>query len=605
MSKIQHRPLLAIGITAGLFGLAAPGFGQKSTAIPVQVEKAADGYRLVRGGKPYAIKGVGGNSSLDRLKAAGGNSFRTWGTDNLGALLDEAQQHGLTVCVGLWLGHERHGFKYDDADLVADQVDKVREDVLRYKDHPAVLMWGIGNEMEGYGKGDNAAIWSAVNNLASMIKKLDPHHPTMTVVAEIGGDRVKNIHRLCPDIDIVGINSYGGGPSIPKRYAEAGGKKPYVLTEYGPPGNWEVAKTAWGAPLEPTSTEKAASYRRTYLEAIQGQPLGLGGFAFLWGNKQEATATWFGMLLPDGTRLGPVDAMTELWSGKPPANRCPTVASAKLVGAEQVDPGSTLRASLETTDPDGDPLKVEWVVQAEPESASLGGDNQIAPPTLTEAIVKSDAHGVDVRAPKDPGPYRIYAFIRDNQGNGAVASLPFLVKGTPKKPDGMLAKLPLVVYAEQDPAANAYFPTGWMGNTKAIKVNDGWPVNPHSGKTSMRCSYETGGDWGGVVWQHPNNDWGERPGGWNLTGARTLTFWARGEKGGEIVSFEYGLLGGNKPFGDTGRDKLDKIQLSKDWTRYEMDLKGKNLTRIKTGFSWVVVGSGEPVTFFLDDIRFE
>jgi hypothetical protein len=121
----------------------------------------------------------------------------------------------------------------------------------------------------------------------------------------------------------------------------------------------------------------------------------------------------------------------------------------------------------------------------------------------------------------------------------------------------------------------------------------------------MRCSYETGGDWGGVVWQHPTNDWGERPGGWNLTGAKTLTFWARGEKGGEVVSFEYGLLGADKPFGDTGRDKLEKIQLSKDWTRNEMDLKGTNLSRIKTGFAWVVAGSGAPVTFYLDDIRFE
>jgi len=603
--KINRWGLVGCGMAAVLLGGALPGRGQKSAAISVQVEKVADGYRLLRDGKPYAIKGVGGSTSLDRLRAAGGNSIRTWGTDNLGPLLDEAQKQGLTVCVGIWLGHERHGFKYDDADQVADQADKVRDAVLRYKDHPAVLMWGIGNEMEGYGKGDNGAIWSAVNNLASMVKKLDPSHPTMTVVAEIGGDRVKNLHRLCPDIDIVGINSYAGGPSIPKRYTEAGGKKPYVLTEYGPPGNWEVAKTAWGAPLEPTSTEKAASYRRTHLEAIQGQPLSLGGYAFLWGNKQEATATWFGMLLPDGTRLGPVDAMTELWSGKPPANRCPTIAAAKLAGAEQVDPEATLRATLEAADPEGDPLKVEWLVQAEPEQATVGGDTQVAPPTVPGAVVRSDARGAEVRAPKDPGPYRIYAFVRDDKGNGAIASLPFLVKGTPKKPDGQLARLPLVVYAEQDPASTTYFPTGWMGNTKAIKVNDGWTVNPHSGKTSMRCSYETGGEWGGVVWQHPNNDWGDRPGGWNVTGAKALTFWARGEKGGEIVSFEYGLLGADKRFGDTGHDKLDKIQLAKEWTRYELDLKGKNLTRIKTGFAWVVAAPGEPVTFYLDDIRFE
>ena len=48
-----------------------------------------------------------------------------------------------------------------------------------------------------------------------MAKKLDPNHPTMTVIAEIGGDSVKNVHRLCPDVDVVGINSYGGAESLP------------------------------------------------------------------------------------------------------------------------------------------------------------------------------------------------------------------------------------------------------------------------------------------------------------------------------------------------------------------------------------------------------
>src|SRR5205085_7801376 len=132
----------------------------------------------------------------------------------------------------------------------------------------AVLLWGLGNEMEGYENGDNAAMWSHVNSLAAMVHSLDPNHPTMTVNAEIGGDRVKNLNRLCPEIDVYGINSYGGAPSIPERYAKAGGTKPYLLTEYGAPGSWEVSKTPWGAPLEPTSTEKAALLRNAYAGAI-------------------------------------------------------------------------------------------------------------------------------------------------------------------------------------------------------------------------------------------------------------------------------------------------------------------------------------------------
>ena len=326
------------------------------------------------------------------------------GADHLQAILDDAQKNGLTVAVGLWLGHERHGFNYNDADQVAKQFETVRETILRYKDHPAVLLWGLGNEMEGYEKGDNAAIWSAINNLAVMAKQIDPNHPTMTVVAEIGGDRVKNIHRLCPDIDIVGINSYGGVTSIPKRYKEAGGTKPYIITEYGPPGVWEVTKNAWGAVPEPTSTEKAGFYRRAYEQAMDSQRgQCLGGYAFTWGNKQEATATWFGMILPDGSRLAAVDALTEAWTGKPPVNRCPVIEKFALVGSDQVEPGETVHATLAASDPEKDELKVRWVLQREPAGLGTGGDAEEAPPTYPDAIVKSSLTAAEVKMPADGG----------------------------------------------------------------------------------------------------------------------------------------------------------------------------------------------------------
>ena len=254
-----------------------------------------------------------------QLAAAGANSIRTWGADDIDELLDEAHALGLSVTVGIWLGHERHGFDYNDETQVREQLELARQAVLRYKDHPAVLIWGIGNEMEGFESGDNPAIWAAVNDVAEMVKALDPAHPTMTVTAEIGGGRIANVNELCPAIDIHGINSYGGALSLAERYRKAGPTKPFVLTEFGPPGAWEMPESAWGAPYELTSTEKAAFYRRSYESSVAGVPgLALGSYAFIWGYKMEATGTWFGMFLPDGSRLGAVDVMTELWSGKPP-----------------------------------------------------------------------------------------------------------------------------------------------------------------------------------------------------------------------------------------------------------------------------------------------
>ncbi|MEL6545495.1 MAG: glycoside hydrolase family 2 TIM barrel-domain containing protein, partial [Myxococcota bacterium] len=277
-------------------------------AQPISVELVErDGeWQLLRGGKPFVVMGAGGEGSLAALKAAGGNTTRTWDAEDIDALLDDAHRHGIAVVVGIWLGHERHGFDYQNVDRVAEQYERARRLILKYKDHPAVLMWGIGNEMEGFEAGDNAAIWSAVNNIAELAHRIDPDHPTLTVTAEIGGDRVKSINRLCPAIDIHGINSYGGVASIPKRYRELGGKKPYLVTEYGPPGSWEGGSTSWNTPIELSSTQKAEFYRRAYRSLHSDASLSLGSLAFLWSWKVEATATWFGMFLPDGRRLAAV-----------------------------------------------------------------------------------------------------------------------------------------------------------------------------------------------------------------------------------------------------------------------------------------------------------
>jgi hypothetical protein len=120
----------------------------------------------------------------------------------------------------------------------------------------------------------------------------------------------------------------------------------------------------------------------------------------------------------------------------------------------------------------------------------------------------------------------------------------------------------------------------------------------------MKLQYRATDQWAGVVWQHPPNDWGEQPGGYNLSGATKLTFWARGESGGEKVRFVFGVINREKPYFDTASGALDVV-LSQEWMQYSFDLTGKSLERIKTGFGWTVAGQGRPVTFYLDDIQYE
>ena len=388
----------------------------------------AGGWTLVRDGRPFVIKGAGGGANKQLLADLGGNSYRTWGADNLDAQLDEAHTLGLAVTVGLWMGHERHGFDYSDPAQVRAQFEKAKAAIEKYKDHPAILMWAIGNEMEGYEKGDKPEIWRAVNDIAKLAKTINPARPTMTVIAEVGGERVRCIHELCPDVDVIGINTYAGAPTVVERYRKVGGTKPIVITEFGPVGTWETPKNEWGKVPEPTSTQKAEHYRRSYEKTVvEGKGLVLGAYAFTWGAKQEMTATWFGMLLRDGSRVAAADVMSELWTGRPVPNQCPRI-DPMHVSSARAAPGQTLQATVAVKDPENDPLRYEWVLQEEVAKPSTGGDREVVPPVLEGAVSGGDDGTVDVKMPEKPGPYRLYVYVRDDHGGAATANVPLLVE---------------------------------------------------------------------------------------------------------------------------------------------------------------------------------
>lgn len=578
--------------------------------IPVELIQNEDGsWLLLRGGEPFELKGAGGENAWDLLVASGGNATRTWGVgENLMEQLDQAHELGLAVVVGHWLGHERHGFDYDNEVMVQEQFDRVKRDVMKYKDHPAVLMWGVGNEMEGFDSGDNPKIWNHVQDIALMIKEIDPNHPTMTVTAEIGGGRIESIHNIASAIDIHGINSYGGFPSVVERYRAQGGTKPVIITEFGPPGTWEVGTNSFGAPPELTSTQKADIYRDAYRNGcINQSDLCLGGFAFIWGYKMEATATWFGMFLPSGEKLGAVDVMSEIWLGEKPENLSPEIKRFELQGTEIVNAGEEINIELEVTDPNDDQLSIEWRVLGEATQYFTGGDAQAVPLEFDGVIQQSSLAGATLIAPGS-GIYRVYATIRDGNGAAAVANVPFKVNETTtaelaEGTSNVQLKLPIKVYADGSP--QPWTPSGWMGNTEKLEMDWESTEDTYTGETSIKVYYRAFDNWVGVTWQHPMNDWGDLAGGYNLSGAEKLTFWAKGKKGDEVVSFGVGILKDDREFYDTAFAEMKDVKLSDEWKQYTIDLTGKDLRRIKTPFYWTLGSPGIPVTFYLDDIQFE
>jgi hypothetical protein len=565
--------------------------------VAVELLETESGWSLLRGGEPYALNGVGGAHDLDTLVEAGGSSFRTWGVGpETAELLDQAHARGLTVSLGIWLGHERHGFDYGDPEQVAEQHEAARQAVLAHKDHPALLMWGVGNEMEGFESGDDPRIWSAVCAIAEMVQELDPLHPVMSTTADIGGGRIASVHG-CPHIDIHGINSYGGGPSIVERYRAGGGTKPIVLTEYGPPGVWEIPKTDYGAPPERTSTQKAQVYATMAREVIGSEELVLGGYAFLWGWKTEATATWFGLFLPDGTRLGGVDALAEIW-GKPLANRAPRVSPLTIAGGDRVEPGARIEVSWTVEDPDGDPITTHWELRREIREQATGGDPQGLPPAVREAVIASTAGSVLLQVPESNGVHRLYAIARDGRGAGATASLPILVG----EPRAATDPLPMPWWVYQDHGVGGpWVPSGWMGAEGTFELDTDWRQGCASPPSCIRVETTTG-EWNGVAWQTPPNNWGELGGGPDLGEARWLKFRVRGDIGVGRATFGVGLVGEDKSHPDSLRVEKT-VRLDHGWREVRIRLRG-DPSQLITGFWWVLPPQ-QPLTMYVDEIRFE
>ena len=401
----------------------------------VRLAREKSAYRLIVAGKPYFCKGAVGSDYLDKLSRYGGNSIRT-GTNR--QTLDKAQQLGLTALVNLPVRAERDGMNYDDAGAVRRQHEAVLAQVRQLKDHPAVLMWALGNELDfiqaNVKETYNHRVWKAVDALATDIHRIDPNHPVMTVVGSIDRYKIKALLTECPQLDLLGINEYGDLNKIPQWLRQYGWQKPYAVTEWGPTGFWQVRKTPWKAPIEETSSQKADKYRERYAGTIAADTdRCVGSYVFLWRQHQERTHTWFGMFDENGLETEAVDVMHHAWTGRWPANRSPRLDSVK-VGTKTAYEGVYLRASrtyeatVWASDPDADSLRYQWEVLPEGTDFPYGGNGEKRPPALPGLIDLPTQRRVSFRVPTDTGAYRLFVYVYDDHGHWATANIPFFVE---------------------------------------------------------------------------------------------------------------------------------------------------------------------------------
>lgn len=396
--------------------------------VPVEIVKTESGYELLRGGEPYYIKGVGGLDYLEKAKEYGANSFRTWSTENAKDYLDKAQNLGMTVCLGFWAQHERHGFDWSNEIAVKLQLEAFAKIVDEVKDHPALLMWAVGNEVDLFYS--NFDVWKHINDIALMIKDKDPNHPVTTVTAGLDVAEVKLIQKYAPELDLLGINTYGGLGFALESLPYYGWDKPYIITEWGPNGHWESPTTDWGIPIEQTSTEKAKSYKDRYEKIFANNDNCLGSYVFLWGFKQETTSSWYGLFLKDGTQTSVMDVLIEKWSGKSPKNLAPdinnfTINNKNAYQSVKVDKRSAMHVSVDAFDPNDDRLNYHVEIVPESTDTKAGGDYEQAPTAVFDDVFNKSTF--KIKAPSKSGRYRLFVVVKDGE-KGATANIPFLVR---------------------------------------------------------------------------------------------------------------------------------------------------------------------------------
>ncbi|MFD1768349.1 family 16 glycosylhydrolase [Sphingobacterium suaedae] len=408
-------------------GLVAQPHG----AVKTQIVQTDDGFRIQRGANPYFIKGAGGTGQLEKLRDYGGNSVRTWSTKDAGTILDEAHRLGLTVTLGLQMGVERHGFDYNDTKAVAEQLQRVRREVEQYKDHPALLAWGIGNELNLHYS--NPKVWDAVNEVAIMIKQLDNNHLVTTMLAGINKKEIDLIKTKCSALDLIAVQVYGGLASVPQQLKTAGWDKAYMVTEWGPTGHWESLQTPWKASIEESSSEKAAVYKARYEASIAKDNHCVGSYVFLWGQKQERTPTWYGLFTEKGEESEVIDVMQYLWKGTWPKNRAPHLDAALLDNKKATDfiylqPDQKYPLSLVVNDPDNDDLQTRWELLPESTDLKEGGDRESRPKALQGHVQALSHQQAELTTPHTGGAYRLFVYVSDGHNHVATANIPFFVQ---------------------------------------------------------------------------------------------------------------------------------------------------------------------------------
>jgi len=580
------------------------------------VENIDGKWTFVVDGMPFDVKGVtfGYDNDVDNyekyfreLNYLGVNTIRTWGTGvNTKRMLDAAHSHGIKVMLGIWMRHGRAGMEADDSfDYSNDEAGKevmyqdAIEIVNTYKDHPAILTWGVGNEvyLNTATDEEKIAYSKLLEKICSKIKEIDKNHQVTSVEAWTFG--INWWQKYVPSIDIYGINTYGKGADIlPEELSKKGVTKPYVITEFGVRGEWEIEPDRNGVKPEPTDKEKYDVIITGYNEWIKPKPNSLGVYIFQYASDNRHVAPWLlthfkGMTRPQYW------AIREAYTGKKPENNVPSIELFQLLNND-VKSGTWVAVNLDATDIEGEELAVNFYYNQR--TGSRKRRDQLVPLNFRGNL----SDGFEVQLPQVNGGIKVYAMVNDTFNNVGIATTSIsVIDERAAKRKFLVPKAELPFYVYKDNKNLPYVLSAYMGDYKTVSVDLNNTETVKSGETAIKIEFKGKNEWYGLGFVDPANDWGDILGGYDISGAETFSFWAKASYNNLNAEIGFGLIEeGDKPFYDSSK-KLVELSLTDKWEKYTIKTKRLDLTSIRSGF--VIFTSGQAIshTIYIDDIVFE
>ncbi|MEV5886821.1 discoidin domain-containing protein [Streptomyces sp. NPDC052020] len=399
----------------------------------VRVTGSQGNWQLTVGGQPYTVKGLTWGPAIadaprymPDVKSMGVNTIRTWGTDGgTKPLLDSAAANGIRVINGFWLQPGGGPGSGGCVNYVTDSTYKntmlteFAKWVETYKSHPATLMWNVGNEsvlgLQNCYSGTELeaqrnAYTSFVNDVAKKIHSIDPDHPVTSTDAWTGA--WPYYKRNAPDLDLYSMNSYGDICNVQEDWEAGGYTKPYIITEGGPAGEWEVPDDANGVPDEPTDVRKADGYTQAWNCVTGHRGVALGATLFHYGIEHDFGGVWFN-LLPDGLKRLSYYAVKKAYTGSASGDNTPPVITNMAVSPASAAPaGGEFSVRADVRDPDGDPVTYKIF---------LSGNYANGDKRLVEARWRSTGNGAfAVTAPEKLGVWKVYVQAEDGRGNAGI-----------------------------------------------------------------------------------------------------------------------------------------------------------------------------------------